>query len=473
MACAGADLPLQLSVDGTPVPYDEEGESFRVVHVGFVDSESSVEELSHANPDWSAWDGGICGGRPQWLDPQDLPSPEAVRCEECQSPMAFLLQAYCPVDEAGDAAFHRALYLFACRNGSCVDKRAGTLQGGAVRVLRCQLPRVNRYYAPRGGADRFPEGRKEAALCVVCGAKAVSKCGSCGARYCSKAHQLVDWRALGHKDCCGLAEADDVRAARLEDYAYASHTIEVDDEAEGRGDEDEDALEKLEERYGDVVNLNPSEEDKKFTQEDMKRILGKYAPEGAQVQDTDEATVHFMTTVQENVDQVLRYCRWPVYAEQGPIWVCKDGMADDVKIREGAAGRAGGGTDKASEPETAADAGARPGEEDAARGGGGGGGDGGDDDVFDDEGDDDDLVVDRRLHGVFTPPPCERCGAKRGFEMQVMPQLLHFLKVEDRNRKPQEALDFGTIAVYTCTASCGQGGGYVPEYAWVQPAMNK
>ena len=89
------------------------------------------------------------------------------------------------------------------------------------------------------------------------------------------------------------------------------------------------------------------------------------------------------------------------------------------------------------------------------------------------EDDEDDLVLDRRLHGVFTPPPCELCGAKRGFELQVMPQLLHFLKVEDRNQKPQTALDFGTIAIYTCTASCGQEGGYASEYAWVQPAMNK
>jgi pre-rRNA-processing protein TSR4 len=67
------------------------------------------------------------------------------------------------------------------------------------------------------------------------------------------------------------------------------------------------------------------------------------------------------------------------------------------------------------------------------------------------------------------PPPCARCGGARRYEMQLMPQLLHYLHVEARDPDP---LDWATVAVYTCARSCGGGGGggggYVEEFAWVQ-----
>ena len=60
-------------------------------------------------------------------------------------------------------------------------------------------------------------------------------------------------------------------------------------------------------------------------------------------------------------------------------------------------------------------------------------------------------------------PPCESCGAARRFEFQVMPQLLNILGVDPAD---DDALDFGTIAVYSCSASCG-GDGYKHEFVWV------
>ncbi|KIZ05218.1 Programmed cell death protein 2 [Monoraphidium neglectum] len=69
-------------------------------------------------------------------------------------------------------------------------------------------------------------------------------------------------------------------------------------------------------------------------------------------------------------------------------------------------------------------------------------------------------------------PPCPHCGRARQFEFQVMPQLVSFLGEDDED--PQ-APDWGTIAVYTCPASCAvgvQGGGsaYTEEFVWVQPS---
>lgn len=64
-----------------------------------------------------------------------------------------------------------------------------------------------------------------------------------------------------------------------------------------------------------------------------------------------------------------------------------------------------------------------------------------------------------------TIPPCSSCGAPRRFEFQVMPQLISVLGIDASD---PNALDFGTIAVYSCQASC-TGTGYVQEWVWVQP----
>ncbi|KAL0389672.1 UNVERIFIED_CONTAM: Programmed cell death protein 2-like [Sesamum calycinum] len=63
-------------------------------------------------------------------------------------------------------------------------------------------------------------------------------------------------------------------------------------------------------------------------------------------------------------------------------------------------------------------------------------------------------------------PKCNSCGGTRGFEFQVLPQLLYFFHVKDS----EDSLDWATIVVYTCEASCEGGVGYKEEFAWVQLA---
>jgi pre-rRNA-processing protein TSR4 len=66
------------------------------------------------------------------------------------------------------------------------------------------------------------------------------------------------------------------------------------------------------------------------------------------------------------------------------------------------------------------------------------------------------------------------------YYLQVMPQLLSYLGVDEDD---PSAPDWGTIAVYSCAASCGGGGAggggdggdgdgpsaYAEEFVWVQP----
>jgi pre-rRNA-processing protein TSR4 len=49
-----------------------------------------------------------------------------------------------------------------------------------------------------------------------------------------------------------------------------------------------------------------------------------------------------------------------------------------------------------------------------------------------------------------------------------MPQLLNHLNQDELS---QQALDWGTLVVYSCPASCvaPAGVGYVEEFVWAQP----
>jgi len=69
-------------------------------------------------------------------------------------------------------------------------------------------------------------------------------------------------------------------------------------------------------------------------------------------------------------------------------------------------------------------------------------------------------------------------GTPRIFELQVMPPILHHLKVEEKagvkdvmelkaGANQKSTLDFGTIAIYTSQG--GEPGEYVEEVAWLQP----
>ncbi|XP_044202599.1 programmed cell death protein 2 [Thunnus albacares] len=60
-------------------------------------------------------------------------------------------------------------------------------------------------------------------------------------------------------------------------------------------------------------------------------------------------------------------------------------------------------------------------------------------------------------------PACT-CGAKRTFEFQVMPQLLNSLCVDSTGA----SIDWGILAVYTCSISCNHDDQYCPEFIWKQ-----
>lgn len=140
------------------------------------------------------------GGQPAWLSFQDIPEISRIKCHGCETPCKFLLQLYSPGD--GEEAFHRTLYLFVCAATGC--------SGRSFFCLRSQLPQQNSYYSDQPPDDSFfdesaayPKASDFVKLCEVCHFKGPKTCSQCKkASYCSKEHQVYDWKQGGHKLSC-------------------------------------------------------------------------------------------------------------------------------------------------------------------------------------------------------------------------------------------------------------------------------
>ncbi|KAL9660977.1 hypothetical protein QQ045_025796 [Rhodiola kirilowii] len=61
-------------------------------------------------------------------------------------------------------------------------------------------------------------------------------------------------------------------------------------------------------------------------------------------------------------------------------------------------------------------------------------------------------------------PKCNHCGGDLTYEFQILPQLLYYFGVQNE----ADSIDWETIAVYTCRASCDGGPSYKDEFVWVQ-----
>ena len=216
----------------------------KAVELGFVEKAECPEELT------SPYFPSKVGGKPAWLNPTHLPTPEETACSVCGAPRTFLLQMYAPLPGIL-GSFHRSFFLFMCCNPSCHQHNSAR----GFRVFRCQLARKNAFYEEEGSSDGESDCSKDESagetipasdiddtrddflpatdagteteptideslgdmclsdqkqdatdttspLCVVCGSAGPKKCSRCRTvHYCSKHHQTHDWRN-GHKLFC-------------------------------------------------------------------------------------------------------------------------------------------------------------------------------------------------------------------------------------------------------------------------------
>jgi len=70
------------------------------------------------------------------------------------------------------------------------------------------------------------------------------------------------------------------------------------------------------------------------------------------------------------------------------------------------------------------------------------------------------------------PPPCPYCSAPRIFEFQLLPQLLHALRVDAKGNDSRN-LNFGAIYIFTCSKSCCvHNNSYLAEFSLLQPPLD-
>ncbi|VDM57270.1 unnamed protein product [Angiostrongylus costaricensis] len=70
-----------------------------------------------------------------------------------------------------------------------------------------------------------------------------------------------------------------------------------------------------------------------------------------------------------------------------------------------------------------------------------------------------------RAPSLTEAPPCEKCGATRYFELQLMPHLLSLIEVDQLGN----SIDWASIYIYTCSQTCEiENNGYTREFIFKQ-----
>lgn len=442
-----------------------------------------------------------------------------------------------------DAAFHRSIYIFACPTccatassvtTSTEDDNQRRLFSTCVRVLRCQLPKCNDFYPlscsklnvkgwTKHTSQYWAEGLKDETLnlCDICGQRSIGNCTSKQTKkklwFCCSEHDKELSLQLSTTPGVNIKSNN-----KTSNNAYIFHESELVVEDEPHRETNvknnnevlstpstmmnQTQIQKELDDYISQQGVSPLFEsssviggggndidDANLTQSDLNAMTGM-ALTGV----TDPVTLAFYHRMNiggtEGTNDVrgqcLRYTRWP----------CKKTEEEETEDRS------------------------NDGEDDEHNG-----------PLW--------LSSNNRPPITIFPPTCQYCGSPRDFEFQILPQMLSCLMVPStavennalayskattaeadlavlmetasmiesgmvlpvgfkerhdevcanaRSRLLGVApstgvngslgsgsVDWGTIAVYTCTGSCGNGelvceetGCYREEVAWMQPPLD-
>ncbi|XP_072940939.1 programmed cell death protein 2-like [Epargyreus clarus] len=254
------------------------------------------------------------GGKPAWLDLKNLPSSKELTCKKCNDPLIFLCQVYAPYEDKSDS-FHRSIFIFICKNGSCCQSNCAD----NIIVLRCQLSRRNDFYSfepyKEDENEEFPMSDFPK-LCNLCGTRAPSHCSKCKKTYyCSRKHQILDWQK-GHKEDCSNLQQETTFNANNFIVTEAGKSIlfkewelivDEEDEEEATNIDTNKEMEKLtkllqEKKGGSLSNIDDAELEQYTRGLPVDKVFNK-----------------FSKRIARHPEQVLRYDRGGT-----PLWITEN-----------------------------------------------------------------------------------------------------------------------------------------------------
>lgn len=275
------------------------------VEIGYLEKSESWKLESRFFP-------SKVGGKPAWLDLKNISID--LSCNQCSKPCIFLCQIYAPISTS-DCSFHRMIYIFICKDPVCCKPN----DNSNFKVYRCDLPQNNEFYVPEEPNDD-PSWHPESSIekfrktCIVCGAAGPHQCGKCKIpKYCSREHQVLDWKS-GHNKVCGNNE----QAVSNADILFPEFEIMTEPEYM-----DEDEAPKVQSEKSEAERLKEFEdlitEGKGGTLQDVpSEVIEQLA-----LSKEDKYFKSYKEKLKICPDQVLRY-------ERGgkPLWVSKPDLND-------------------------------------------------------------------------------------------------------------------------------------------------
>ncbi|KAG0268563.1 Programmed cell death protein 2 [Linnemannia exigua] len=466
-------------MDQDNVPQEEEAQ----VMLGFAEPVDLEEHGPLLAEDFCSKMGGL----PIWLNPEHVLDTKTMSCDQCHKPMTFLVQLYSPEDHP-EEAFHRVIYVFCCKNGACHKKSPQ----GCFKVVRSQLGQYNPYYTPvsKDEEDAAEENEgwepldnnKHAKTCFVCGMYGPKTCSRCHkVSYCSAEHQSIHWTKGLHKQLCGTQPPPTPATADLSELSISDNKASKDDDEDDEDEYDEDGnlIEKKHKKAGITQTLTKEQQDY-ANKLDIDFRLVERMNRFPELEIISEAEVFDQEALEEGLADESSGDEQE--AEEG--WEEK-AAALKLKREKKAAmlAKKNGGVSKSLETaESSMNALVPVGDE-----------------VYENTKTDIDsafLTFQKRIalypdqvlryarmeYELTNPeplyvsnigipkagdiPPCPDCGQERTFEFQILPQMLNYLGID---HSAADALDFGTVLVYSCKENCHvEGKHYQHEVAIVQ-----
>ncbi|KAB7504026.1 Programmed cell death protein 2 [Armadillidium nasatum] len=236
------------------------------------------------------------GGFPSWLNLESLPAVSDLQCKKCKKPLLFLCQIYAPIVSKEDC-FHRTLFVFICKDGKCNSAN----DSSNLEVFRCQLPRSNKFYSFHPPEEKEEESDDPnvslfTKICRICGCSGPKTCGHCKlVSYCSRDHQLLDWKD-GHKlECNSKCLSTSGRASKtvvFPEYEIDLEPEEIDPEVKEKNFP-ENGQQSEEEKLQNY-NVDGGE----YNEEELMKMANK---------ETDQVFASFRSRINHFPEQIVRY----------------------------------------------------------------------------------------------------------------------------------------------------------------------